>query len=114
MTPTFGAPVTVTTDEAQQTAEIFIDNDFMPDYVILSSATDLLTSYLNQTVQGDTNIAFNTSTSGRMDARPVDVYVIDVTTDGVPDTMTLDRVDRSVVSSPRLLVGVTQRSVSVN
>ena len=81
----------------------------MPDYVILNSATDLLTSYLNQTVQGDTNIAFNTSTSGRMGrSRPVEGYVSDVTTDGVPDTMTLDQVDRSVsIFATTSGVGVT-------
>ena len=110
VTPAFGAPVTVTTDEAPtKLAEIFIDNGFMPDYVVLNSATDLLTSYLNQTVQGDTNIAFNTSTSGRMGrSRPVDVYVGDVTTDGVPDTMTLDQVDRSVsIFATTSGVGVT-------
>jgi|GEM_PF-6927377 len=98
VTPTFGTPVTVTTDSGPvRLAEIFIDNDFSPDYAVLNSNTDLLTSYLNQTVQGDTNIAYNASTSGRMGrSRPVDVHVDDLTRDGVQDTVTLDQVDRSV------------------
>jgi len=91
-TPSFAAPVTVSSDSAVSVAVADLNGDGLPDIVIASGYqnVDAVEVLMNTTVKGSSQVSFATPTDYTGLGNPAAVTIADLNHDGLPDIASAD------------------------